>query len=263
MHPNHAGRDWLELVAELLQRPLTSLPEREVAHQLRETFEARAVGFSERARDRPTEHRLWPADERFDGHREEVLRWSRTESPRAHPILRYYLATTDWAPIQVRDIPDPFAGRRIKDAFHELGTSWGTPTHVAVPVHFDPGTFRAFVIGRVDPLTPAEMDLLRMLHRLLGGLDRQVAALGRIAPDPVTREHAQALNLTARELTVLGLTADGLTAVAAGRRLAIAPRTVHKHLERAYRKLGVGDRLGAVVRAQQLGLLESRLLRAE
>ncbi|MHC8504121.1 LuxR C-terminal-related transcriptional regulator [Pseudonocardia artemisiae] len=40
-----------------------------------------------------------------------------------------------------------------------------------------------------------------------------------------------------------------------GRRLAIAERTVHKHLQRTYAKLGVTDRLSAVLRAQRLGLL--------
>ena len=63
------------------------------------------------------------------------------------------------------------------------------------------------------------------------------------------------LQLTPRELTVLGLLVEGLTAAAIGRRLEIGERTVQKHLEHAYTKLGVGDRLSAVLRAQHLGLL--------
>jgi DNA-binding NarL/FixJ family response regulator len=39
------------------------------------------------------------------------------------------------------------------------------------------------------------------------------------------------------------------------RRLVVAERTVHKHLERAYAKLGVSDRVSAVLRAQRLGIL--------
>ncbi|WP_407661348.1 LuxR C-terminal-related transcriptional regulator [Frankia nepalensis] len=46
-----------------------------------------------------------------------------------------------------------------------------------------------------------------------------------------------------------------MTAGATARRLAISERTVGKHLERLYRKLGVTDRLTAVLRAQRLGLL--------
>jgi hypothetical protein len=42
---------------------------------------------------------------------------------------------------------------------------------------------------------------------------------------------------------------------ARGRRLGIATGTVQKHLENSYRKLGAGDRLTSVLRAQALGLL--------
>ncbi|MGW3069074.1 response regulator transcription factor [Streptomyces sp. NPDC001130] len=39
------------------------------------------------------------------------------------------------------------------------------------------------------------------------------------------------------------------------RRLGISVRTVHKHVENIYRKLGTRDRLGTVLRAQRLGLV--------
>lgn len=41
-----------------------------------------------------------------------------------------------------------------------------------------------------------------------------------------------------------------------GRQLRISERTVHQHLENAYAKLGVHDRLAAVLRALELGLLD-------
>ena len=61
--------------------------------------------------------------------------------------------------------------------------------------------------------------------------------------------------LTVRELAVLDLAARGLIAAAIARRLGISPRTVGKHLEQAYRKLGANDRLSAVLRAHSLGLV--------
>jgi DNA-binding CsgD family transcriptional regulator len=61
--------------------------------------------------------------------------------------------------------------------------------------------------------------------------------------------------LTGRELAVLRLLVRGLTAEAMARRLGCSPRTVSKHLERLYRKLGVGDRLMAVEQARQNGLV--------
>ena len=61
--------------------------------------------------------------------------------------------------------------------------------------------------------------------------------------------------LTGRELAVLDMAADGLISTAIARRLGISPRTVGKHLEQAYRKLGTNDRVSAVLRARSLGLV--------
>jgi ATP/maltotriose-dependent transcriptional regulator MalT len=44
------------------------------------------------------------------------------------------------------------------------------------------------------------------------------------------------------------------------RRLVVAERTVHKHLERVYAKFGVSDRVSAVLRAQRIGLLPETAL---
>ena len=70
------------------------------------------------------------------------------------------------------------------------------------------------------------------------------------------------VRLTPRELSVLVLVADGLTAAATARRLLVAERTVHKHLERIYAKLGVSDRVSAVLCAQRLGVLPEPVLAA-
>lgn len=61
--------------------------------------------------------------------------------------------------------------------------------------------------------------------------------------------------LTTREVEVLVLVADGLTARAVGRRLGCARRTVEKHLEHIYPKLEVDNVVSAVLRAQQLGVI--------
>ena len=63
------------------------------------------------------------------------------------------------------------------------------------------------------------------------------------------------MSLTPRELAVLELLASGLTAAAIGHRLGIAERTVQTHLQHRYAKLGVSDRLDAVLRARRIGLL--------
>lgn len=69
--------------------------------------------------------------------------------------------------------------------------------------------------------------------------------------------------LTERQQEVLELLSDGLTMQAIAHRLGLSPRTVGKHLERVYRRLGTSDRLMTVMRAQREGLLTRRVVAGE
>jgi DNA-binding CsgD family transcriptional regulator len=250
-------REWLELVADLLSAPLTQLPEERITAQMQATFGLVATAFHLREPGRIAVQRMWPPDEQFSGHRAELDHWSVHCAPTGHPILRYYLATGDWRAMQVEDVPERYADREVVGAWREIAGPWGAPAQLALPVHVGPNSHRAFVMGRADPFTPDEARLAMALQRLITGLDRQVTVLARRL-EPAASDVATSLRMTSRELAVLGELADGLTAAAIGRRLLITERTVHKHLERVYAKLGVRDRLGAVLRAERLGLIASR-----
>jgi len=76
------------------------------------------------------------------------------------------------------------------------------------------------------------------------------ALLGRVQG----RQSAPALS--AQEVKVLRLAADGRTNAAIGAQLFIGEATVKTYLSRAYEKLGVSDRTSAVRRALELGLLD-------
>jgi DNA-binding CsgD family transcriptional regulator len=52
--------------------------------------------------------------------------------------------------------------------------------------------------------------------------------------------------LTSREVEIMEMVAAGRTNVAIARALDMSPRTVAKHLEHVYRKLGVSNRAAAV-----------------
>src|SRR5215204_5752953 len=61
--------------------------------------------------------------------------------------------------------------------------------------------------------------------------------------------------LTSREVEVLGLVAEGLTNSQVAERLFLSPRTVHRHLNSIYHKLGVSTRTAALRFALEHGLL--------
>jgi two-component system, NarL family, nitrate/nitrite response regulator NarL len=67
---------------------------------------------------------------------------------------------------------------------------------------------------------------------------------------------AAGLALTERELEVLRLTAEGLSAPGIAERLHLSPTTVKTHLQRVYEKLGVSDRAAAVATAMRQGMLD-------
>jgi two-component system nitrate/nitrite response regulator NarL len=62
--------------------------------------------------------------------------------------------------------------------------------------------------------------------------------------------------LTPREFEVLVLMAQALNNAEIGRRLHLAPTTVKSYSGRIYERLGVRDRMGAVVEAMRRGLLD-------
>jgi two-component system nitrate/nitrite response regulator NarL len=62
--------------------------------------------------------------------------------------------------------------------------------------------------------------------------------------------------LTDRELEILILVADGLSAPAIASRFVLSPATVRTHLHHVYDKLGVSDRAAAVATAMRRGIIE-------
>jgi predicted ATPase/DNA-binding CsgD family transcriptional regulator len=72
-------------------------------------------------------------------------------------------------------------------------------------------------------------------------------------PPPSARGHPA--ELTPREVEVLGLVAEGLTNPQVAQKLFLSPRTVQRHLNSVYRKLGVSSRAAATRLALEHGLL--------
>jgi predicted ATPase/DNA-binding NarL/FixJ family response regulator len=74
------------------------------------------------------------------------------------------------------------------------------------------------------------------------------------ALEPEVQEVVHPAGLSDREAEVLRLVAEGLTNVQVARELYVSPRTVDRHLNSVYRKLGVGSRTAAARFAAENGL---------
>ncbi|MEJ7929440.1 helix-turn-helix transcriptional regulator [Ramlibacter sp. AN1015] len=90
----------------------------------------------------------------------------------------------------------------------------------------------------------------RRLERLQPRLERMARLAQRCSEAPETPRAAAATHLTPREVDVMRWLACGKTDADIATMLAISPRTVHKHLEHIYEKLGVETRTAAVMRLQ-------------
>ena len=97
-----------------------------------------------------------------------------------------------------------------------------------------------------------ERDGTRLETRLLELSGSRVLVLRERRAAPSGDVLAQ-LGLSPREAEVLALVADGRTNADIGRALVVSPRTVKKHLESVYEKLGVHSRAGAVGVALRAG----------
>jgi DNA-binding CsgD family transcriptional regulator len=239
--------DWLDLVGDLVRDHVDAFPRAVLADRLQETF-GEAVAWCWADEDGSFGLELQQSAPGFPSAAEAEV-WV-TVGMAAHPLVCWYGRTGDLTPTTVGRVPRdlvPGAGFAV---LRELFGPRGWEQQLALPYASATGRHRSFVLARGgDDFTDREVDLARRLHPLLALLERQARVLRVRSPD------ADTAGLTARELAVLVLLRDGLTAVAISHRLDVSPRTVHAHLRSIYRKLGVADRMRAVLIAQDRGVI--------
>ncbi|MEU6590679.1 LuxR C-terminal-related transcriptional regulator [Streptomyces sp. NPDC046881] len=177
-----------------------------------------------------------------------------------YPFAGHYGPGTDRTPVTARraagrtwpDSPTARLLREVLDVDHVLG--------VPLPGSAAPIT-GCLVYRSGTDFTDDELVMAERVQPLLAAVERQRRLLVEwrraLGPSGAPQERAADCALTPRETAVLVLLTDALTADAIGRRLGISVRTVHKHVENIYRKLGTRDRVGTVLRAQRLGLVPS------
>jgi len=89
-------------------------------------------------------------------------------------------------------------------------------------------------------------------------LQRSLTAVGHEIGQFLSRRRGQlvASVLSPRETQVLQLAADAITAADIAHQMHLSPSTVKRHFEKAYAKLAVSDRAGAVAKALRQGLID-------
>jgi DNA-binding CsgD family transcriptional regulator len=253
---------WVDFVRDLVTRDLEFFPRAAVGDLLDRTIESAAVSWN------------WASPGgtfgcEFNGP-VSSSGWSLTDVPtdvacrmqRSHPLLQWFRASGDPQPMSVGRVPRGIASERDFASLREVLEPGGVEEQLSIPYRLAGGEHRAFVLARGGEDFPDEdVELARRIQPLLALLDRQVTAAADRRRAGVSVAMAAA-GLTGREVAVLALLSGGGTAESIGRRLMISTRTVHAHLQHVYRKLGVDDRMRAVLVAQELGLLDRRAAEA-
>ncbi len=169
-----------------------------------------------------------------------------------NPMLHAYLSggpTATARPVRMSDVVSARDFRRTRtwtELFRPLGVDQQLTTATG-------GNMRPFGAGWA--LNRSGRDFSDDEASLMHKLQPILTSVQRPHRWRVSDSSEYPAKLTARELEVLALVADGLTAQAISHRLRISTATVRKHLEHVYAKTGRRDRLMAVRYAQDAGLL--------
>ena len=164
-----------------------------------------------------------------------------------HPLVRHHTVQRGRAAHRISD-SIPFSRFRLGALYSEYYRRIGIDHVVALPVLVDDEVLVSFVLNRRRrDFSDRECELLDrvgpVLARLFAGLrasarsGTQSLCAGATAP------------LTPRERDVIAWLAAGKTDRDIGAILGCSHRTVQKHLQRIYEKLGVETRTAAVMRA--------------
>lgn len=136
---------------------------------------------------------------------------------------------------------------------HDQAVAWASPgaeeelgIHVGEPL---PDTPREWLEG-CQRTVSVQLDRHRLQLRLVPGAYPGLDALYLRRADPVTPAELEAMGLTARQAEVLALALEGHDTQMIAERLVLSRRTVEKHFESIYARLGVSSRAQALIVAQ-------------
>lgn len=174
-----------------------------------------------------------------------------------NPIYRLHVDTRDGRAYRFCDVTtreELEATRLYREVYHPLGIEY----QIAFTLPSDAGRLLAVVLHRSDgDFSDSERDFLNRARPFLIQTYRNALAFesqrhdGAPAASDLERGLVDA-GLSARQAQIAALVAIGRSTNDIATELALSARTVQKHLEPAYRKLGVTSRSAAAARAWEL-----------
>jgi DNA-binding CsgD family transcriptional regulator len=174
-----------------------------------------------------------------------------------HPLVCYHSEHVDGGVHRITDSVSHADFRRTP-LYADYYAAVGLDHVLSLPLHADGRLIVAFVLNRTRrDFSERERDLLEIVRPHLATLYRQSYSLAEAQralaasgePSPLWRGTTDTMaGLTPREREVLGWVAAGKTNAQIAAILGAMPRTVAKHLERIFEKLGVETRTAAAMR---------------
>ena len=175
---------------------------------------------------------------------------------RMHPLVRYHADLRGPGAHRISDSL-PFSRFRHSGLYSEYYRRIGIDHVVALPIHVDHTTLISFVLNRRGrDFSDRDRDVLDLVGGPLSRLYQKARALERLQSTVAAKkpdlQRLEALGVTTREIEVLQWLAAGKTDREVAALLGCSHRTVQKHLQRLYVKLGVETRTAAVMRSLAL-----------
>jgi len=195
-----------------------------------------------------------------------IDRWQRATFERytdQHPLITHYARTRERYPRKISDFLTLTQFKNLAlhtEFFRPLGLNY----QMAVTIPSTPDLVIGIALNRSQAdFSERDRSVLEVIRPHLAQAYRNAAERTRLTERAASVERIEqgggrqvtpeAGALTRREHEVLSLVAEGKTNPEIGARLTISGRTVQKHLEHVYAKLGVRSRTAAAVKLATTG----------
>ena len=117
---------------------------------------------------------------------------------------------------------------------------------MSIPVSSDGILARVILCRDGEGFTDEEEEAARILQPVVAGCLRQTRMMEQLQADPLSEEAMRERGLTPREAQIFTRLAAGATSQAVGQELSISVRTVEKHVQNIYSRIGARNRSEAI-----------------